>query len=197
VRTGFFGIPAVVALLLAVPAAADTYVFDRGHTFVGFSWERAGLSRQQGRFTDIAGTVEFDAEKPEAATVEVTIRASSLQTGVDVLDRALRSPDFFDSANHPVITFKSTAVTKTGEKTGTVTGDLTMLGLTKPVTLQVLFAFAGPHPQGNINASLRDKAVAVFSAKGSLKRSDWGLSRAIPMVSDDIQVTIETELLKK
>jgi polyisoprenoid-binding protein YceI len=178
-------------------SASTVYIFDKGHTQVGFSWERTGLSRQQGRFTDVSGTIEFSPEAPETSRIDVTIRAASLQTGVDVLDRHLRSSDFFDVANHPVITFKGTQVTKTGDKSGDVTGDLTILGVTKPVTLQVTWMFTGPHPLGKANAAYRDKTVSVFSAKGSLKRSAWGLDRIIPMVGDDIQISIETELITK
>lgn len=196
-RSALICMIALLAATLATPARADTYVFDKAHTSVGFSWERTGLSRQQGRFTDVAGTLDFNPETPEAAQVDVTIRASSIQTGVDTLDRHLRSADFFDVANHPVLTFKSTAVTKTGDKAGQMTGDLTMLGVTKPVTLDVTWQFTGPHPLGAINPQLSGRVVSVFSAKGTIERSAWGLSRVIPLVSDKIQITIETEVLKK
>jgi polyisoprenoid-binding protein YceI len=178
-------------------AGAEVYSIDKSHTLVAFGWERNGLSRQQGRFTDVNGTVAFDTANPEAGNVDVTIRTSSIQTGVDALDRHLRSADFFDVANHPVMTFRSTSITRTGDKTGDMTGDLTMLGVTRPVTLQVTWVFTGPHPLGQINPALRDRTVSVFSARGLLKRSAWGLSRVIPLVADDIQLTIETELLKK
>jgi polyisoprenoid-binding protein YceI len=187
----------VAVTVLAPSARAETYSLDKSHTLVAFGWERNGLSRQQGRFTDVNGTVEFDANTPEAGSVDVSIRASSIQTGVEALDRHLRSADFFDVANHPVVTFRSTSITRTGDKTGDITGDLTMLGITRPVTLQATWVFTGPHPLGQINPALRDRAVSVFSARGSLKRSAWGLSRVIPLVADDIQITIETELLKK
>ena len=185
------------AALWVGSARADEFALDKGHTQVSFGWERSGLSRQQGRFTDVTGTLDFNPETPEAAKVDVTVRASSIQTGVDALDRHLRSADFFDVANHPVITFKSTAVTKTGDKSGQLTGDLTMLGITKPVTLDVTWQFTGPHPLGAINPQLAGRVVSVFSAKGTIERSAWGLSRVIPLVSDKIQITIETEALKK
>lgn len=186
-----------ILTLVAFPVRADTYVFDKAHTSVGFSWERTGLSRQQGRFTDVTGTLNFNPETPEEAKVDVTIRASSIQTGVDTLDRHLRSADFFDVANHPVLTFRSTSISKTGDKTGQVTGELTMLGVTKPVTLDAIWQFTGPHPLGAINPQLSGRVVSVFSAKGTIERSAWGLSRVIPLVSDKIQITIETEVLKK
>jgi polyisoprenoid-binding protein YceI len=194
-RTGY--LTALLVVLAAVTARADIYVIDKGHTVVGFGWERTGLSRQQGRFTDVTGTIDFNPETPEAANVDVTIRASSIQTGVDTLDRHLRSVDFFDVANHPVITFKSTAVIKTGDKTAQIAGDLIMLGISKPVTLDVTWQFTGPHPLGAINPQLNGRTVSVFSARGSIERSQWGLTRVIPLVSDKIQITIETEALKK
>ncbi len=170
---------------------------DKENTQDRFSWDRVGLTRQLGRFTDVAGTVEFEPETPESGSVDVTIRAASVMTGVAAFDRNLRSPDFFDAASFPVITFKSTAVSRTGDKTGEVTGDLTILGVTKPVTLQVTWVFTGEHPFGKMNAAYRDKTVSVFSAKGTIKRSEWGLTRVIPYVADEITLQIEAELIKK
>lgn len=188
----------LLAGVLASPAAfADTYVFDRDHTLVSFSWERTGLSRQQGRFTDVQGTLAFDPAKVQESAVDVTVRVSSLQTGVEALDRQLRSRDFFDSASFPVATFKSTQVRATGDKTGEVTGDLTIMGITRPVTLEVTWVSLGKHPHGAINAAYRGRSVAVFRATGSLKRSEWGLARVVPLVSDEIRLTIEAEMLKR
>jgi polyisoprenoid-binding protein YceI len=197
-RTVVAALVAAVAFAMSgIAALADTYTIDKSHTLVAFGWERAGLSRQQGRFTDVSGAVDFDPANLEAAKLDVSIRASSVQTGVDALDRHLRSADFFDTANHPVVTFKSTAVRRTGDKQGQITGELTLLGVTKPVTLDVTWVFTGLHPLGQINPGLRDRTVSVFSAKGVIKRSDWGMTRVIPLVADDIAITIETELLKK
>ncbi len=187
----------ILVMFSTVPAWSDAYMIDKSHTVIGFGWERAGLSRQQGRFTDVSGVIDFNPEAPEAASVDVTIRASSIQTGVDALDRHLRSGDFFDVANHPVIVFKSSAVIKTGDKTAQIAGDLTMLGVTRPVTLEVVWQFTGPHPLGAINPQLSGRTVSVFSARGTIERSQWGLTRAIPLVADAIQITIETEALRK
>ncbi len=201
-RAAWATVVVVAAALVAVsvnvsPVRAETFVIDKSHTVVAFGWERTGLSRQQGRFTDVSGAIEFSPEAPEDASVNVTIRASSIQTGVDTLDRHLRSADFFDVANHPVITFKSSAVIKTGDKTAQIAGDLTMLGVTKPVTLEVTWQFTGPHPLGAINPQLNGRVVSVFSARGTIERSQWGITRVIPLVSDKIHITIETEALKK
>jgi polyisoprenoid-binding protein YceI len=195
VMTALFA--ATTLVVASLNAWADAYTLDKSHTLVAFGWERAGLSRQQGRFTDVNGSITFLPGNAEASAIDVTIRASSIQTGVDALDRHLRSADFFDVANFPVITFKSTSVTRTGDKQGEVVGDLTLLGVTKPVKLDVTWVFTGPHPLGQINPALRDRTVSVFSAKGTIKRSDWGMTRVIPLVADDVQLTIEAELLKK
>lgn len=187
-----------LVLSLVTPVRAETiYAFDRQHTALVFSWQRLGLSRQQGRFTDVAGQLSFDPERVEESKLEVAIRTASVQTGVDALDRHLRSPDFFDAVTNPLMTFRSTAVQRTGPRTGTVAGDLTIAGSTQPVTLDVEWIFTGPHPLGEINPTLRNRPIAVFAAKTTLKRSDFGLTRGIPLVSDDIEIRIETELLGK
>jgi polyisoprenoid-binding protein YceI len=194
-RIGLAAAMAVALVVWMADAWAATYSFDRQHTAVLFTWERAGLSRQTGRFTDVSGTLEFDPANPEASRLDVAIRASSLQTGVDVLDRHLRSADFFDVAAHPIITFRSTAVRVTGEKSGEVTGDLSILGTTKPVTLQVDWVFTGPHPLGQINPTLAGRPVTVFSARTTIQRTAWGLGRGVPLVSDAIEIRIDTEAL--
>ncbi len=190
-----------VLLLLgtSAPAGAEpaTYAIDRQHTNVSFRWNHLGLSRQSGRILDVEGTLVLDPEQPEAATLDVVMKSASIVTGVAELDRHLKSADFFEAARHPIITFKSTSVTKTGEKTGEVSGDLTILGITKPVVLQVMLNFDGEHPLAPLNAAYRDKFVVGFSAKGRLSRSEWGLKRGTPLVSDEIEISIETELNRK
>ena len=113
------------ALLAALPtpaAHADTYVFERGHTALLFSWNHLGLSRQTARFTDYEGALELDTANPEKSHIEVLVKAASLATGFDALDRQLKTADYFNVATHPAITFASTAVKRTGNKTAEVTG---------------------------------------------------------------------------
>ena len=98
----------------------------------------------------------------------------------------MKNEDFFNVEKFPEMTFKSTGVTVTGENTGDVTGDLTLLGVTKPVTLHVTFNKAGKHPMG-------DKYAAGFSATGTLRRSDFGMDYGLPMVSDEVELRIEVE----
>jgi polyisoprenoid-binding protein YceI len=187
----------LVVALGVTPAFADTFTLDKQHTEVRASWDHLGLSRQSGKFTDVAGSLVFDAAKPEAATLDVTIKVASVMTGVSALDNHLvKSKEFFDTAVYPTILFKSREVKSTGDKTAEVVGDLTINGVSKPVTLAVVWNFLGPHPLGAINPALKDKTAAGFSARTQILRSDWGLTRTIPLVSDEIRIAIEAELLK-
>lgn len=182
---------------MAGPALAATFEIDGDHTEVRFSWDHLGMSRQSGRFTKVSGSVEFDPAEPEAGKVEVTIRASSLLTGIEPLDKALRGADYFDVAKYPVITFVSTAVRAVTDRTGEVTGDLSMMGITKPVTLRVVWNFSGEYPLSSISPNLKGKMAAGFSATTTIKRSEWGLDRSVPLISDEIRITIETEMFMK
>ena len=138
---GFF------ALLSFAANAAQTYVTDQGHTEVLFSWSHSGVSTQNGEFTVATGTLSL-ADDIEKSSVSVVIDASSVSSGFEALDDHLKSADFLDVANHPEITFESTGVKKTGDKTLDVTGNLTLHGVTKPVTLSAEITHQGPHPVG-------------------------------------------------
>ena len=175
-------------------AAADAYAFDKSHTEIRFSWDHLGLSRQSGRFLDVEGALQLDPEQPEASRVEIVIKLSSLSSGVRELDGVLKSKEFFDVASNPVATFRSTEVARTGDKTARVTGDLTLAGKTNPVVLDVVWNFAGEHPLSKINPIYAGTYYAGFSARTQLLRSDWGLTRTIPYVSDEIRLEIEAEL---
>ena len=195
-RTALLG--AVLAAGIATaPALADTYRIDKDHTEVRFSWDHLGMSRQSGRFLDVTGRISFDPDRPEDSTVDVTIRLDSLQTGVPALDDVLlRTRDFFDAEKHPTIHFKSSVVTLTTAKTANVTGDLTINGITKPVVLSVVWNFSGDHPLASVNPTYTGVYASGFSAKTQILRSEWGITRTIPLVSDEIRITIEAELLR-
>ncbi len=183
------------ALLQPATARADTYAIDKEHTEVRFTWDHLGLSRQGGRFVDVTGTLQFDEARPDASKVGVIIKVASLWTGVAALDSQLvKSREFFDAAKHPTITFESTEVRQTSAKTADVIGDLTINGTPRPVVLNVTWNFAGGHPMAKINPAFSDLYVAGFSATTQIRRSDWGLTRTVPFVSDEIQISIETEL---
>jgi polyisoprenoid-binding protein YceI len=147
--------------------------------------------------TDFEGRLQLDMDSPEDAELVVSMKAASLWTGVPELDKHLKSADFFDVARHPRIDFRSTVVKRTGEKSAEVWGELTMLGITKPVTLDVTMTFAGDHPLAQFNANFVGKFVAGFRASARILRSDWGLSRGTPLVSDEIEIAINAELLRE
>ena len=192
------GLGCATALCLStLQAHAEPFVFDKGYTAITFSWMHLGLSRQTARFNGVEGTADLDVEHPENSSVTVTIRSNSVQSGVDGFDRILRGPDYFNATTYPTITFRSTTVTRTGEKTADVEGDLEILGQSKPVTLHVTLNVMAEHPSADANPAYAGKKAAGFSAKATLSRSAWGMSRGTPLVSDDVELNIETELVSK
>lgn len=191
---------AVQAMLvgLAIPANAETFVVDPEHTEVRVIWDHLGLSRQSGRFMDVRGTVEFDQANPAASKVDVIIKVASIVTGSKKLDKHLaESKDFFDVTTHPEITFNSTGVHMTGEKTMEVNGDLMINGQVRPVVLNVTWNFTGEHPLAALNPTYTGKFSSGFSATTQFRRSDWGITRSAPLVSDELLVSIETEMHRK
>lgn len=185
------------AWLAAGPALAETYHFKGGHSTVTIGWSHAGLSHHTARLVGFSGTLEFDPANPQSGRVEVRLDPAELSSGVPALDRLLRSPDFFDVANYPAITFKSTEAIVTGERTGEVIGELTIRGTTRSVTLAVTWNFTGEHPLGLVNPSFAGKFVSGFSAKTKLLRSEWGLGRGAPLISDEVDVAIEVEAVRR
>lgn len=199
-RLSLIPVLAAACLLLTAtgPSRAATFVLDRDHTEVRASWDHLGLSRQSARFNDVVGRVTFSPDNPEQSTVDVTIKVDSVSTGVAALDKHLTgSTDFFDVQRHPNITFKSRSVTMTSPKTANIEGDLTINGITKPATLSAVWNFLGEHPLANVNPVYKDVEAAGFSARTQILRSEWGITRTIPLVSDEIRITIEVEMLKR
>lgn len=127
--------------------AEKNYVSDQGHTEVMFGWSHAGVTRQNGEFTEAVATVNL-AEDIKESTVEVEISTSSVSTGFEALDDHLKSADFLEVETYPTMMFKSTAIEMTGEDTMNVTGDLTLHGITNPVTLEAKMTLNGEHPLG-------------------------------------------------
>ncbi len=177
-------------------AAADVWLLDRNTTVVHFTYDHLGLSRQSGRFKDIEGRLEFSPTAPDLGAVDITIKAFAVSTGVAELDRLLRSSDFFDTSRHPTIRFRSVGVRPTGERTGELDGELTFMGVTWPVTLDVKWNYTGEYPLASINPAYAGKWVSGFSATTVIERSRWGLKRGIPLISDKIEIRIEAEFIK-
>ena len=179
---------ATAALLAAtsVPAFAADYAIDKSHTMVFFSVNHLGFSNSNGQFTDFEGKFSFDEAAPEKSTVEVTIQTDSIDlANNEKWNNHMKSDDFFKVEKFPTATFKSTGVKKTGEKTMAVTGDFTLLGKTKAITLDVTFNKAGEAFGG--------KEVAGFSATGTFDRTEFGLDTYAPAVSKEVTLRIEVE----
>jgi polyisoprenoid-binding protein YceI len=177
----------VAALSLPVIAMADSYTIDPTHTYPNFTVNHLGFSTMHGRFDKTTGTISMDRAKG-TGSVEVVIDMASVNTGFQKRDDHLRSPDFFNATEFPEMTFKSTKVAFQG--TGaTVDGQLTMKGVTKPVTLNVDSINCGVHP-------MNKKDVCGFNATAKIRRSDFGVSYALPAVGDDISLNIEVEAVK-
>lgn len=172
-----------------VDAPAGTYRADPHHTSVTFNVEHLGFSHFVARFNDVAATLEAVPDAPEKSRLKVTIKAASIDTNVEELDRMLTGSDFFDAARYPDIAFVSKSIVRTGPKTGEVRGDLTMAGQTHPASLTVTFNGAAPDP-------LTGEDKLGFSADGTLDRSGWGLSDWWPAVGNEVRFHIETEFAK-
>ncbi len=167
-------------------AKSGAYAPDPNHRYITFSYLHQGYSRPWLRWRDWTGALNWDADAPENSSVSVTIDVSSIDSGVDIFDEHLVSAQHFDVANHPEITFVSTGVEVTGANTGQITGDLTIKGVTKSVTLETVFN------KGDFNQE-RGVSKLGFSATTKINRSDYGLDYGVPVVSDEVDIMIETE----
>jgi polyisoprenoid-binding protein YceI len=172
-----------------------TWQIDPAHSEIQFSARHMMISTVRGRFKRFSGTIEADEQNPTTAQVEVQIDAASIDTGDDKRDTHLRSPDFLNVEQYPYITFKSTKVEQRDATHGQLTGDLTIRDVTKPVILEVEYAGMAKSPWGAISAG--------FSAHTRINRKDWGLNWNVALetggwlVSDEIRVDIEVELVKQ
>ena len=181
----------LLAALLATAsfgAAAEAvrYEIDPNHTMVLASWNHFGYSNPTAHIGGAHGSISYDPQAPEASSVQVTLPLANLDSFVPKLDEHLRSADFFEAAKFPEATFSSTAVRSTGEGRLEVTGDLTVKGITRPVVLDVVLNKAAPHPMGKT-------PTIGFDATATVKRSEFGLAMAVPMVSDQVTLRITTE----
>ncbi len=183
--------PLLLGLMLvgsigAVQAETKAYAIDPGHTQVYASYLHAGFSNIAIRFNTVEGEFQFDAAKPANSTLNVKVPISSLDSGVAKLDAHLSSPDFFDAAQFPEATFKSTKVTAVGKGKLKLLGDLTIHGVTKPVSFDVTINGIAAHPMSK-------RPSAGFDAVTKIKRSEFGVGKYVPMVSDEITLRITME----
>jgi polyisoprenoid-binding protein YceI len=181
------GIAGLAMFAASAPALAETYAIDPDHSGAFFMVDHMGFARVVGRFRTLSGTIEFVPDRAAAGKVEITIDPNSIDTNQAKRDDHLRSPDFFNTAEFPEITFRSTAIEITGDQSGRVTGDFTMLGVTKPVTMDVVFNKMGPHPM------IEGQTRAGFSARGKLIRSEFGMNFGQGGLGDEVTLVVEIE----
>ncbi len=169
-------------------AAPETYSVDNSHTFARFSYTHLGLSTQLSRFDKTSGTVVLDKEA-KTAQVDITIDTTSVATGSSLFNEHIQGADFLDTAKYPTATFKSTKVRFEGEKPVAIDGDLTIKGVTKPVTLTVTHFVNTLHP-------MRQKDAIGADAQLVIKRTDFNAGKYAPNVGDDVTISIALEAIK-
>jgi polyisoprenoid-binding protein YceI len=180
---------ALAGALASLPAAAaENFTLDSTHTFPSFELNHLGFSIQRGRFNKSSGKVTLDTAA-KSGTADITIDAASIDTGYGKLEEHLRGEDFFNVAKYPTITFKGDKFAFEGEKVKSVSGNLTILGVTKPVTLTASYFNCADHPMAKKKACGGDFVATI-------KRTDFGMKYGVPAVADDVTLRIQVEALK-
>ncbi len=189
----------VMGMTLAAGAAptgaawAADYRIDPTHASIIFRVGHWHFSKVQGQFRRIRGRFTFDPRKPQASKVYVEVDTRSFDTNHKARDAHMRGPEFFNTIKFPRAIFRSTRIRRTGKRTGLLTGNLTLLGVTRPVTLRVTFNGIAPHPLGKKVKQYRGVIIAGFSARASIRRSLFGMTHDIPGKSDVAELIIEVE----
>jgi polyisoprenoid-binding protein YceI len=177
----------------ALPAAAAgdpaRYELDTAHTTVAFLVEHVGYAKTLGQFLRVSGGYTFDDETGALSALRVVVATDSVDTHHEARDRHLKSGDFLDTGSHPEMTFTAGGARRTGERAFTVAGELTLLGTTRPLTLEATVNKSAPYPIGD-----RAEVMGV-SARGTLKRSDFGMTYGVAdaLVGDEVEIVIEFE----
>ncbi len=183
---------ALLAYACAPAAASDSYTIDPYHTYVHFEVDHLGMSKMRGRFDKTSGKFTLDSSK-KTGSVEITVHTASISTGDNdkgtrprSRDEHLRAADFFNTAEFPTMTFKSTRVAWKGDAPASIEGNLTLLGVTKPLTLTIEHWRCGANP-------MNKREMCGANATGTIKRSDFGMKYALPGVGDEQKLWIEIE----
>jgi polyisoprenoid-binding protein YceI len=180
---------ALLGAMLAAPAfAADSYTVDPRHTWPQYEIMHLGFSTQRGRFNETTGKIVLD-RAAKNGSVDISISTASIDTGLDKWDEHMRSEDFFNAAKFPTISFKSDKVVFNGDKPASIPGQFTLLGVTKPVTLTVNHFNCGPHP-------INKKEVCGADASTTIKRSEFGMTKYLPGIGDEVKLVINVEAFK-
>ena len=180
---------AVFAAPAAVFAAPETYNIEGSHTFPRFEYSHFGYTNQIQRFNKTTGNIVWD-KVAKTGSVDITIDAKSVDTGYALFNEHIQGEDYFDTAQYPTITFKSTSVKFEDDKQVAIDGKLTIKGVTKPVTLTVTSVQAMPHPM------LKKDAIGA-NAVAKIKRSEFNAGKNAPYVSDEVTLSIAVEAIKQ
>ncbi|MDE1901263.1 MAG: polyisoprenoid-binding protein [Alphaproteobacteria bacterium] len=182
--TGLFGLSEKSVL------ADERYAFDKGHSSILFSVSRFGFFQEKGEFSDYDGDFVFCTQHPDKDAISITFYSAGIRTSDEETDEDLRGPDFFNAAQFPQMRFVSTAVKLVDKDNAKITGNLTLLGVTKPVAFDAHFAERDDDTDN-------DDYVASFSASGVIKRSDFGMNHLIPIIGDEVHLRIQVKGIKK
>lgn len=198
-RTLAVGLACVAFLALSPPALPQivqsnelrkveggAFKLDKSHARIVFSTSHLGFSTYYGFFGDLDAKLDFDPKAPARSTLEVIVNVAGLVTNDPKLDEALKSPEYFDTGKFPVATFKSTKIDLSGASRGKITGDLTLHGVTKPVTLQATLNGGGTNP-------VSQDYVLGFDATATISRSQFGIKTLVPFVGDEVKLVISCE----
>lgn len=182
----------VIAAFAYQPATASTkfLTFIKGNTHIKFTADHLGLSRTYGEFIEFDGRVVIDTARPSTTVVEVTVDIASLDSGLAARDEMLLGNLWLDAQTHPTMSFSATSFEQLSDKTGKLTGDLTLRGVTQPLVLDVIFNGTASDPFS------ANRTRWGFSASGTLNRSDFGMDFGLGLVGDEVDLIIEAELLE-
>ena len=187
--TQSFFVFTLAVLLPITTLAADTYTLDSSHSYVLWHINHFGFSNPSGKWMVAEGTLMLDEKNPQASKIKVTIHMADMVTGNKELDEHLKGAAFFDVAKYPLATFVSDKVKVTGKNKAKVTGILTVHGVVKPVTLDVVLNKIGSNP-------ITNKQTVGFTAETHLNRSDFGITTLLPGLGDEVKINIEAEAYK-
>ena len=188
--TGFLILTIILVGSFVNPApAAETYKLDRDHTAVIFRVKHLGVAYVYGRFSGPTGSFVFDESSPANSSIEIQVDAKNVDTAVAKRDNHLKSPDFFDAGEHPLIKFKSTSVKKSGPDSYEVSGNLTLLGKTQPITVKARQTGNGKDPWGNFRQG--------FETSFTIKRSDFGMDFMMGVAADEVLLTVSVEGIRQ
>jgi polyisoprenoid-binding protein YceI len=180
---------AAATLTSAARAEPARYELDGAHTTVAFLVEHVGYAKTLGQFLRVSGGYTFDPESDALSALRVVVATDSVDTHFEARDRHVKNADFLDTESHPEMTFTAGSAQRTGERTFTVAGELTLLGTTRPLTLEATLNKHAPYPMGD-----RAEVMGV-SARGTLKRSEFGMTYGVTddLVGDEVEILIEFE----